>query len=169
MPRLTPITKREQVSGDAMTAFDAIIENCTRTIREELLPRIADGVYHWEDYIECDGVEAPKLHALRLTMTKTADKITLDFTGTDPEAKGPINWPIDYSDGKFFRKWVAPVLRSLAETPAGAPAGEDDYYVAMTTEYGPSPTFVYGTTGVISDPALGLVGAVGFSHRGHGP
>ena len=43
--------------------------------------------------------------------------------------------------------------------PAGAPAGQDDYYVAMTTEHGPSPTFVYGTTGVISDPALGLVGA----------
>ena len=101
-------------------AFDSIIENCTRTIREELLPKIADGVYHWEDYIECDGVEAPKLHALRLTMTKTADKITLDFTGTDPEAKGPINWPIDYSDGKFFRKWVGPVLRSLAETPERA-------------------------------------------------
>ena len=101
-------------------AFDSIIENCTRIIREELLPKIADGVYHWEDYIECDGVEAPKLHALRLTMTKTADKITIDFTGTDPEAKGPINWPIDYSDGKFFRKWVGPVLRSLAETPERA-------------------------------------------------
>ena len=101
-------------------AFDSIIENCTRTIREELLPRIADGVYHWEDYIECDGVDEPKLHALRLTMTKTADKILLDFTGTDPEAKGPINWPIDYTEGRFARKWMAPVLRSLAETPERA-------------------------------------------------
>ena len=27
MPRLTPITNREQVSGDALTAFDAIIES----------------------------------------------------------------------------------------------------------------------------------------------
>ena len=27
MPRMTPITKREQVSGDALTAFDAIIES----------------------------------------------------------------------------------------------------------------------------------------------
>ena len=27
MPRLTPITKREQVSGEALTAFDAIIES----------------------------------------------------------------------------------------------------------------------------------------------
>ncbi len=101
-------------------AFDTIIRNCTETIRRELLPKIKDGVYSWEDYIECDGVEAPKLHAMRLTMTKTPDKIVLDFTGTDPEAAGPINWPIDYADGKFARKWMAPVLRSLASSPERA-------------------------------------------------
>ncbi len=101
-------------------AFDTIIRNCTETIRRELLPKIKDGVYSWEDYIECDGVGAPKLHAMRLTMTKTPDKIVLDFTGTDPEAAGPINWPIDYADGKFARKWMAPVLRSLASSPERA-------------------------------------------------
>jgi N-methylhydantoinase B len=53
-------------------------------------------------------------------MTKTSEKIILDFSGTDPEAAGPINWPIDYEDGKFARKWMAPVLRSLAESPERA-------------------------------------------------
>ena len=101
-------------------AYDAIIENCAETIRRELLPMIRDGVYSWEDYIEDDGVEGPQMHALRLTMTKTADKIVLDFTGTSKEAKGPINWPIDYADGKFARKWMGPVLRSLAATPERA-------------------------------------------------
>ncbi len=101
-------------------AFDAILKNCAETIRRELLPKIADGVYSWEDYIENDGVDAPRLHAFRLTMTKTADKIHLDFTGTDPEAKGPINWPIDYCEGRFVRKWLAPVLRSLAASPERA-------------------------------------------------
>ena len=101
-------------------AFDAMIANCAETIRRELLPRIQDGVYAWEDYIENDGVDAPRLHALRVAMTKTADKIVLDFTGTGPEARGPINWPIDYSDGKFVRKWMGPVLRSLARSPERA-------------------------------------------------
>jgi N-methylhydantoinase B len=99
--------------------FDAIIENCTRTIREELFPKIEDGVYTFEDYIECDGFTR-KLFAMRLTMTKTKDKITLDFTGTDPEAEGPINWAIDYCDGRFVRKWMAPVLRCLADSPERA-------------------------------------------------
>ena len=101
-------------------AFDAIIENCAETLRRELLPKIKDGVYTWEDYIENDGVDEPHLHAFRVTMTKTAEKITLDFTGTDPEAKGPINWPIDYCEGRFVRKWMVPVLRSLADSPERA-------------------------------------------------
>ena len=111
----------ERYGADTLeAAFDAMIANCAETIRRELLPRIRDGVYAWEDYIENDGVDAPKLHAMRVTMTKTADKIVLDFTGTSAEAKGPINWPIDYSDGKFVRKWMGPVLRSLASSPERA-------------------------------------------------
>jgi N-methylhydantoinase B len=100
--------------------FDEIIAKCSRVIRAELLPKITDGVYHWEDFIECDGVGSPRLHALRMTMTKTPEKIVLDFSGTDPEADGPINWAINYSEGRFVRKWLAPVLRSLADTPERA-------------------------------------------------
>lgn len=100
--------------------FDEIIAKCSRVIRAELLPKITDGVYHWEDFIECDGVGPPRLHALRMTMTKTPEKIVLDFSGTDPEADGPINWAINYSEGRFVRKWLAPVLRSLADTPERA-------------------------------------------------
>ena len=100
-------------------AYDAIIENCARTIREELLPKIADGVYTFEDYVESDGF-ALGPHALRLTMTKTDEKLILDFTGTDPETEGPINWAVDYTEGRFLRKWMGPVLRSLADTPERA-------------------------------------------------
>ena len=101
-------------------AFDAIIDNVAETFRRELLPKIKDGTYRWEDYVENDGINKGQVHALRLTMTKTKDNILLDFTGTSDEADGPINWAIDYSEGRFIRKFVAPVLRSLADTPERA-------------------------------------------------
>ncbi|HEY6631384.1 MAG TPA: hydantoinase B/oxoprolinase family protein [Rhizobiaceae bacterium] len=101
-------------------AFEQILKNAAEIFRREILPKIKDGVYHYEDYIEADGVEDGKLHALRVTMTKTPDKIVLDFNGTDPEAKGPINWALDEAEGRYFRKWLAPVLRSLAASPERA-------------------------------------------------
>jgi N-methylhydantoinase B len=101
-------------------AFQAVIDNCARTLRTEILPKIRNGTYRWEDYIENDGVDAPRLHAMRLTMTKTDGEIVLDFNGTDSETKGPINWPVDYVEGRFLRKWMGPVLRSLAESPERA-------------------------------------------------
>ncbi len=100
--------------------FQAILDKCTSIFRGELLPRIADGEYRWEDFVEHDGVTDPKLHKIALSMTKAGGRITLDFTGTDPQSEGPINWPADYADGAFLIKWIAPILRNLADTPARA-------------------------------------------------
>lgn len=100
--------------------FQAILDKCADTFRREILPRIPDGTYQWEDYVEHDGVEQPKLHPIRMTMTKTADKITLDLRGTHPQTKGPINWPGNYAEGRFLKKWIAVILRNLAETPERA-------------------------------------------------
>jgi N-methylhydantoinase B len=100
--------------------FQALIDKCAATLREELLPKIADGVYEWEDYVENDGVDPPRLHAIRLKLTKTTERLVLDFNGTDPEAKGPINWAVNYNDGRFLKKWVAPILRNLADSPERA-------------------------------------------------
>jgi N-methylhydantoinase B len=102
------------------SCFQAILEKCRDVYRHELLPKIADGEYRWEDYVEHDGVGAPKLHKLALKMIKRGDHITLDFNGTDPQSPGPINWPADYADGAFLIKWIAPILRNLADTPERA-------------------------------------------------
>lgn len=99
------------------SCFDAIIENTTGTFRREVLAKIPDGVYVWEDYAEHDGVDPPRPHAQRITLTKDADKLIIDFSGTSPQAKGPINHAGDYADGVFLKKWLAPVLRNLADTP----------------------------------------------------
>ena len=97
--------------------FEAILRRTTETFRRELLARIPDGTHVWEDYAEHDGVDPPRLHTQRITMTKRDDRLVLDFAGTSPQAKGPINHAGDYADGVFLKKWLAPILRNLADTP----------------------------------------------------
>jgi N-methylhydantoinase B len=97
--------------------FDAIIDKTTETFRREILAKIPEGTFVWEDYAEHDGVDPPRLHAQRITLTRTDDRIILDFTGTSPQAKGPINHAGDYADGVFLKKWLAPILRNLADSP----------------------------------------------------
>ena len=104
----------------AEACFQALIDRCAETFRREILPRIPDGVYEFEDYIEHDGVDPPRLHVLKMTMTKTADGIVCDLNGTGPQARGPINHAGDYADGLFLRKWMACILRNLAESPERA-------------------------------------------------
>jgi N-methylhydantoinase B len=111
--------------------FDEIVAATTRTYRQEILARIPAGTWTWEDYAEHDGVDPPRLHAQRITLTRTPDsdpgcagyrgpRLILDFTGTSPQAKGPINHCANYADGNFLAKWLAPILRNLAATPERA-------------------------------------------------
>jgi N-methylhydantoinase B len=111
----------ERYGRDEVEAcFDAILDKTTETFRREILAKIPDGTYVWEDYAEHDGVDEPKLHTQRITLTKLPDdggRIVIDFTGTAPQAKGPINHCGDYADGNFLKKWLAPILRNLADSP----------------------------------------------------
>jgi N-methylhydantoinase B len=100
--------------------FEAILSSSTEVYRREILSQIPDGSYVWEDYAEHDGVDEPQLHRQRITLTmdSTAEvPLVIDFTGTGPQAKGPINHCGDYADGNFLKKWLAPILRNLAATP----------------------------------------------------
>ncbi len=110
------------------SSFDAIISRTTETYRREILSQIPVGSWVWEDYAEHDGVDEPQLHTQRITLTRTpaddpgtdghsGERLILDFDGTSPQAKGPINHCGDYSDGVFLKKWLAPILRNLADSP----------------------------------------------------
>ena len=115
--------------AEVEACFDAILANTTRTFQREILAAIPNGEHVWEDYAEHDGVDPPRLHAQRITLTKHptggpdpdapggGPRLVIDFTGTGPQAKGPINHCGDYADGNFLAKWLAPVLRNLADSP----------------------------------------------------
>lgn len=97
--------------------FEAILDRTTRTFRDELLSKIPEGTYVWEDYAEHDGVDPPRLHTQRMTLTRQGGHLVIDFAGTSGQAKGPINHAGNYADGVFLKKWLAPILRNLADSP----------------------------------------------------
>jgi N-methylhydantoinase B len=109
--------------GPVEACFDEIIASTARTFRREILAKIPVGTWTWEDYAEHDGVDPPRLHTQRITLTRTGDddpggaRLIIDFAGTAPQAKGPINHCGNYADGNFLAKWLAPVLRNLADSP----------------------------------------------------
>jgi N-methylhydantoinase B len=104
-------------------SFDQLVDRTTETYRREILTKIPVGSWTWEDYAEHDGVDEPKLHTQRITLTRTGaddpdgERLILDFNGTAPQARGPINHCADYADGNFLKKWLAPILRNLADSP----------------------------------------------------
>jgi N-methylhydantoinase B len=58
------------------------------------IAEIPDGVYRAETFLDHDGVD--RAHELRISLTLTVegDAIRADFTGTDPQARGPVNCPL---------------------------------------------------------------------------
>ena len=108
-------------------AFDAILDKTTETYRREILSKIPDGD------VRLGGLRRARRRR-RAAAAHPADhpdqeldrrpgpgdggpKLIIDFTGTAPQAKGPINHCGDYVGGNFLKKWLAPILRNLADTP----------------------------------------------------
>src|ERR687886_245142 len=108
---------RRYGTAQVEACFEAILARTTDTFRRELLSKIPTGTHVWEDYAEHDGVDPPRLHRQRITLTKSGGRLILDFAGTSPQARGPINHAGNYADGVFLKKWLAPILRNLADTP----------------------------------------------------
>ncbi len=74
--------------GDEMIDYSE-----TRTRHE--ITQLPDGVYTGSFVIDDDGIEnKPEGHTVRVTVTIDGSTFHADFTGTDPQARGPINSPI---------------------------------------------------------------------------
>jgi N-methylhydantoinase B len=71
---------------EAATELQRIAERRMRAEIEE----IADGEYFFEDEIEDDGI-TERSYPLKLRLTVAGDEVIADFTGSAPQAVGPVN------------------------------------------------------------------------------
>ncbi|WP_144527681.1 hydantoinase B/oxoprolinase family protein [Peribacillus simplex] len=68
---------------------DDLLDYSERRMRAEL-KEIPNGYYDFEDYIENDGIE-DKTFTIKANVYVEDEEVIVDYTGTSPQARGPIN------------------------------------------------------------------------------
>ncbi|MBL8340164.1 MAG: hydantoinase B/oxoprolinase family protein [Rubrivivax sp.] len=90
-------------------------ERCTALLaRAEVMTRAAllrapDGRYEWVDRLDSDGVDDHPVF-LQLALVKRGDTLAMDFTGSAPQTRGPVNASAAsmMSAALFFMRTLAP-------------------------------------------------------------
>ena len=74
------------------SAMASLIARTAARVRNELAGW-PDGTHSAEGRLDHDGADRARPVCIRVTARKNADRLTLDFSGTDAQAKGPVNTP----------------------------------------------------------------------------
>jgi N-methylhydantoinase B len=84
------------------SALDALLDRNYRAMKVLLAMVFKDGeTLSFEDYIDDDG-RGHGPYLLKLSLTRTGDKVLLDFSGSAPQAEGPINYFINENLVRMF-------------------------------------------------------------------
>jgi len=102
-----------------MEAIERILDHGERIARTRLatLPK---GTWSAEDWVDDDGIDKDTLVKIKATVTITDDEMVVDFTGSSPATRGPINIPIGCTMG------IAALVFKAITTP-DTPANEGNF------------------------------------------
>lgn len=81
-------------------AADELMDYSERWMRAEI-EAIPDGVYGFEERMEDDGVDTEPVR-FQVQVTVKGDELIVDWSGTDPQARGPINATYGVTAGATF-------------------------------------------------------------------
>lgn len=84
----------EKYGAAAITqAMDSLIALTEQRAKEEV-SKLAPGSYSFEDFMDNDGIDLDKPVGIRVRLDVADGRLRFDFTGTDPQLKGPLNAPV---------------------------------------------------------------------------
>lgn len=70
--------------------IEELLARAERLTRREI-EAIPDGEYRFEDWLDDDGVDLGRRVKIAVTVQVRGSSMTFDFTGTDPQVRGPFN------------------------------------------------------------------------------
>lgn len=83
-------------AGAVEAAFAGMLDQSERALRKAFAERVPDGRYSFRDYIDSDSV-SEKSYAVAVTVEKRGETIALDYSASDDQAQGAINFIMDFS------------------------------------------------------------------------
>lgn len=88
------VSEVQQIIGD-------LLDYAERRMKAEI-DAIPDGIYTFEDSIESDGVTPNKTYCIAVEVHVRGDQIIIDYTGSSPQARGPINATLGVSTSAAY-------------------------------------------------------------------
>jgi N-methylhydantoinase B len=75
-----------------LAAFEACIDQTARRARELFLDLVPAGRWTFHDFLDSDGGAEARPHRVELTLDREGERIRLDGSRSDDQARGPINY-----------------------------------------------------------------------------
>jgi N-methylhydantoinase B len=92
--RLGGLRLRELFAAHGAETVVAYVEELlarAETLTRRQIESIPDGDYPFEDWLDNDGVDLDRRVRIAVTVRVKGSTMTFDFTGTDPQVRGPFN------------------------------------------------------------------------------
>ncbi|MBI2760927.1 MAG: hydantoinase B/oxoprolinase family protein [Chloroflexi bacterium] len=88
--RISEVLRRHG-SQTVSDAFDDLITSTRTAARALLHTLVPEGEYSFHDYADDDGITG-RSYKVAMTLQRMGDRVTIDISDSDPQAKGPINF-----------------------------------------------------------------------------
>jgi N-methylhydantoinase B len=75
-----------------LASFDRIIEQTAARARELFLGLVPGGRWTFHDFLDSDGGADSRPYRVELSLERAGDRVRLDGSGSDDQARGPINY-----------------------------------------------------------------------------
>ena len=119
--RLNDLTRRYGAEN-LSACFADLLRECELAFRERLIPRIPEKSWTARSAVESDGLgDGP--HALELTLTRRGDALGVALDAA-PQARGPINCPLEGEGAQCLLRLLAPMLLHLEENAGDLPLND---------------------------------------------
>lgn len=103
--------------ADRLAAACRQIQAQSEAAMRAIVAAIPDGRYGFEDFVDDDGIERDRSIRVHVTLEVLGEDLTFDFSGSDPQARGPVNCTLNMTDSAVI---CGTLMAVGSEVPANA-------------------------------------------------